>query len=213
MAEIQKESIGIYGGTFSPPHLGHYLAARAFLEAVQPDKLLIMPTFLPPHKTISASDDPTHRLEMAKRCFASLERTEVSDLEILRRGKSYTYDTLTALSREGRTIYFLCGTDMLLTFDRWYRFEDIFSLCTLVLARREQDEALDPLVEEKLRLYREHYHANVLEIRFTPLPLSSTEVRNAIASGASREALRSMLQEDVIDYILSNGLYRPADTL
>ena len=98
---------GIYGGTFSPPHLGHYLAARAFLEKVELDELLIIPALVPPHKQIKYEDDPVSRLEMCRLAFADLDKTSVSDLELNRGGKSYTVMTLRELAREGRELYFL----------------------------------------------------------------------------------------------------------
>lgn len=204
----EKEILGIYGGTFSPPHLGHRKAAETFLAAIDPDRLLIIPTFLPPHKKISEADSPAHRLEMSRLCFSDLPRTEVSDIEILRKGKSYTYDTLTALSAENREICFLCGTDMLLTFDGWYRFRDIFPLCTLVLERRECDPSLDRMIEEKIAYFRSEFGAKIKEIRIDPLILSSTDVRNAVRSHASREVICSMVPEAVADYIEAHGLYR-----
>ena len=76
---------GIYGGTFSPPHMGHYLAARAFLEEVGLDELLIIPALVPPHKQIKYKDDPMSRLEMCKIAFSDLPNTVISDLEISRK--------------------------------------------------------------------------------------------------------------------------------
>ena len=202
------EILGIYGGTFSPPHLGHKKAAETFLSAVKPDKLLVIPTFLPPHKKISPSDAPEHRLEMCRLCFGDLPRTEVSDLEIKRTGKSYTFDTVTALSKENREIFFLCGTDMLLTLDEWYRAPELFALCTFVLERREQNKELDRSVSEKITLYREKYDARIVEIDIEPIEISSTDVRNAERDHAPFEFLASMVPEAVAQYIRANKLYR-----
>lgn len=202
------ERIGIYGGTFSPPHLGHLKAAETFLAEVNPDRLLVIPTFLPPHKAVSPADSPEHRLEMTRLCFSSLQNTEVSDIEIRRQGKSYTYDTLSALSKEDRELFFLCGTDMLLTLDKWHRFRDIFSLATAVLERRECDPVLDRRIREKIDFYRSEYGARILEIEISPLVLSSTDVRNAVASSAPRSRLLKMVPSAVADYIETHGLYR-----
>ena len=204
----KTEILGIYGGTFSPPHRGHRKAAETFLAAVKPDKLLVIPTFLPPHKEISPADSPAHRLAMTRLCFAGLENTEVSDMEIVREGRSYTYDTLTALTKENRELYFLCGTDMLLTFDTWYRAPDLFRLCTLVLERRECDHALDQRIRETIDRYKREYGARIVEIGIDPIPISSTDVRNAEHTGISHEVLTELVPETVADYIEQHGLYR-----
>lgn len=209
MEQNQKtEILGIYGGTFSPPHRGHRKAAETFLEAIRPDTLLIIPTFLPPHKEVSPADSPEHRLAMTRLAFSGLPNTVVSDMEIVRRGRSYTYDTLAALSREGRELYFLCGTDMLLTVDKWYRAEDLFRLCTFVLERREYDRSLDSEVSDRIAYFRQHYGARIVEIAIEPIPISSTDVRTAASAGASRDALAELVPDSVADYIVSNGLYR-----
>ncbi|MBR2906910.1 MAG: nicotinate (nicotinamide) nucleotide adenylyltransferase [Clostridia bacterium] len=201
------EILGIYGGTFSPPHLGHKLAAETFLEKIRPDRLLIIPTFLPPHKKISGADAPEHRLAMCRLCFKDLPRTEVSDMEIKRTGKSYTFDTVSALSKENREICFLCGTDMLLTLDTWYRAPELFSLCTFVLERREQDPALDRSIDERIAFYRKEYGARIVEIDIEPIEISSTNVRNAVHRHAPSEVLSSMVTEEVARYINEHRLY------
>ncbi len=204
----RPEILGIYGGTFSPPHLGHRRAAEAFLETVKPDRLLIVPTFLPPHKEISYADSPVHRLEMCRLAFGDLPGTEISDVEIRRAGKSYTYDTVSALSREDREIYFLCGTDMLLTLDRWYRAPELFSLCSFVLERREQGEETRRAIDERIAFYRSRYGARIREITLDPIELSSTDVRIAAKEGASHALLSTMVPESVSSYIEAHNLYR-----
>ena len=87
--------VGIFGGTFNPIHKGHTEAAYAFLRCAKPDKLFVIPTKIPPHKAITADDDPAIRLEMTARAFSENKeyegRIEVSDIEIRSEGKSYTY--------------------------------------------------------------------------------------------------------------------------
>lgn len=205
---MKNESLAIYGGTFSPPHKGHLRAAEVLLDALAPDRLLVIPTNLPPHKAVSPSDSPIHRLEMARLCFSDLPNTEVSDLEIRRTGKSYTVDTLEALTAPGRDLYFLCGTDMLLTFESWYRFRDIFALTTLVFERRERDATLNDDVTNAVERYRRDYGARIIELPIDPIVLSSTEVRAAIRSGAPRERITEMIPDSVADYIDLHGLYK-----
>ena len=131
------EKIGLYGGTFGPPHLGHVYAAKTFLREVAPDRLLIMPAGIPPHKEKAAGDTPELRLAMCRAAFGDLPHTEISDYEIRKPGKSYTVETLEHLAAPGREITMLCGTDMFLTLDHWHRAPDIFALCTVACLARE----------------------------------------------------------------------------
>ena len=109
--------IGIYGGTFSPPHNGHLAAARAFMEQMWLDILYVIPAAIPPHKQMAEPVSAADRLEMCRRAFAGMEGVYVSDMEIRRGGKSYTVDTLRELSGDDRRLFLLCGTDMVLTLD------------------------------------------------------------------------------------------------
>ena len=111
--------IGIYGGTFSPPHNGHLAAARAFMEQMWLDILYVIPAAIPPHKQMAEPVSAADRLEMCRRAFAGMEGVYVSDMEIRRGGKSYTVDTLRELSGDDRRLFLLCGTDMVLTLDEW----------------------------------------------------------------------------------------------
>lgn len=196
--------LGIYGGTFAPIHNAHVNVARSFLSDLKLDKLIIIPAGIPPHKQVSHDDDPDKRLQMCKLAFEDDAKIEVSDLELKREGKSYTVLTLRELSAEDREIYLLCGTDMILTFDRWYCFEEIFKLCTLVYVRRECDEKLGEEIVRKVDEYRSKYGAKIKELRIKPLPMSSTEVRTAVANG---EDISDMVPQKVAEYIKDNKLY------
>ena len=129
--------IGIYGGTFDPPHLGHMEAARTALEQMNLDRLIIIPDCEPPHKDLAEeAATPQQRLEMAALMADGLgPRAEVSDLEIRREGKSYTAETLEELHRlyPQDQFYLLMGEDMFLTVEHWYRPETIFSLASELL--------------------------------------------------------------------------------
>ena len=199
------ERIGIYGGTFSPPHNGHIHAARAFLREMALDKLLIVPTFIPPHKARTETTDASDRLNMCALAFSFSENIEISDLEIKRQGTSYTSDTLRALSAEERQLFFLCGTDMLLTLDRWHEPDVIFRLADIVCVARENDAIVRRSLEEKAALYRQKYTARVHLLTLPALELSSSEIRAAIADGKPWE---SLLPASVADYIKEKGLYR-----
>ena len=201
---MSKQRLGIYGGTFSPPHLGHFRAAESFISGAELDKLLIMPDGTPPHKTEYGNATAEDRLNMCRIAFSSLPKTEISDFEILRGGKSYTYLTLEAFSSSDTELYFLCGTDMLLTLDRWRCPEVIFDLATICYVRREDDRDNDALIKEKVAEYRERFSARILEISHTVREVSSSALREDILrSGESPD-----IDKNVFDYILERGLYR-----
>lgn len=197
--------IGIYGGTFSPPHNGHINAARIFTEVEALDKLLIIPTFIPPHKIETNAVSAEERLEMCRLAFVD-EKFEISDIEVRRRGKSYTFDTLTELKRIYRDddFYLLCGTDMLLSFERWFRFTDILSMCTVVCMRRENDSETGANIVKKIVELKEQCGANVRLINAPPLEISSTEIREKLSRG---DDVSDLLKSDVYAYIKEKGLY------
>ncbi len=196
--------VGIYGGTFAPIHNGHVAAAKAFMEQMKLDYLFIIPTYLPPHKQISRSDDPLYRLKMCELAFEGVDGVVVSDLEIRRGGKSYTYDTLKELTRENTRLFLLCGTDMVLTFDQWYRFEDILKMCYPVYVRRENDTLLGNRVVAKITEYYQKYGVMFRKIVTDPIPLSSTEIRRAVKEGKD---ISAMVPKGVADFVRDNGLY------
>ena len=196
--------VGIYGGTFAPVHNGHVQSAKAFMEQMKLDYLFIIPTYLPPHKQIDESDDPLYRLRMCELAFEGIDGVVVSDMEIRRGGKSYTYDTLMELARPDTRLFLLCGTDMVLTFDQWYRFEDIFKLCYPTYVRRENDPILTSRVVAKITEYYEKYGVMFRRIVTEPFVLASTDVRTAVREGRD---ISSMVSPAVEKFIREHGLY------
>ena len=197
--------VGIYGGTFAPIHNGHVRAAKAFMEQMKLEYLFIIPTYLPPHKQIDSSDDPLYRLKMCELAFENVDGVVISDCEIARGGKSFTYDTLKELQRPDTRLFLLCGTDMVLTFDRWYRFEDIIKMCYPVYVRRENDPLMTNRVVAKISEYYEKYGVMFRKIVTEPLELSSTDVRRAVSEGRD---ISGLVPRGVADFIRENGLYK-----
>ncbi|MBO5204086.1 MAG: nicotinate (nicotinamide) nucleotide adenylyltransferase [Clostridia bacterium] len=197
--------VGIYGGTFAPVHNGHLRAAKAFMEQMKLDYLFIIPAYLPPHKQIDSSDDPLFRLRMCELAFGDMDGIVISDCEIARGGKSYTYDTLKELERPNTRLFLLCGTDMVLTFDTWFRFEDIFKMCYPVYVRRENDPLIGNRIVAKITEYYQKYGVMFRKILTEPLELSSTDVRRAVKEGKD---ISGMVPEKVEKFIRENGLYR-----
>ncbi len=201
----QKEKIVIYGGTFSPPHIGHINVAHAVAEIEKPDKLLIIPTYISPHKIQDNDATPAQRLEMCRLAFADIPCAEVTDIEIKREGKSYTYFTLTEICNDSREVVLVCGTDMILTFDSWYKAEEIFKMVTIAYARREKDQNISKQIDDKLEYYRKAYNARVKEIKIDAIEISSSEIRRALA--ISNDVLE-YVPKSVKDYIEKCRIYR-----
>ena len=196
--------IGIYGGTFNPPHTGHLRLAEEMLKAASLDKIIVIPASTPPHKSDSGLISEEHRLNMCSLLFSD-GHFDVSDIEICRKGKSYTFDTVTQLKKEypDDELFLIIGSDMLLSFDKWYRFEDILRSVTLCVATREDEISVEQLLsyaEETLKLSRD----DIIVSSMRAFECSSTEVRKLIAEG---EGAEHFLSEDVSEYIFDNSLY------
>ena len=195
---------GFFGGTFNPPHLGHIHAARAAIEQLGLDELYLIPTGEPPHKTLP-EDTATaeQRLEMTRLASAEIPRSKALDLEIRRNGPSYSVLTareLLAEDPEGE-LWLLCGTDMFMTLDRWYRAD--WLLENLHIAAYPRREGETPDLEEKAEVLRRRWNARVELIRLAPQEISSTDVRLALKQGTGSR----MLSEGIYAYILRSRLY------
>lgn len=197
--------IGIYGGTFAPPHNGHIKAADEFYVQAEIDELYIIPTAIPPHKQIDCGDDPHIRFEMLELAFKDRNYV-ISDYEIKNFGKSYTVNTLEYFSEKWRELVFLVGTDMFLTLDQWYRAERIFELAEIAYIRREAPEfETEKLISEKIDYYKSRYRARLRFVEAEPFVVSSSEIRTLVKNGGSLDGL---LPEDVIAYINEKNLYK-----
>jgi len=198
----EKRRVGIYGGTFNPPHNGHVFIAQRFAEELMLDELMIIPDYLPPHKEFSGTVSVEERLEMCRLAFGHIPTARISDMEIKRGGRSYTYITLEELADKDVDLFLLIGTDMMLTFDSWRRFEYIFELATVCYARRENDEKTGVLLENKVDMFRKNYGAKIINISNSPAPVSSSEIRSG-----NDEYRRRHLPTAVYEYIKARGLY------
>lgn len=197
--------IGIFGGTFSPPHIGHIRAAEAFTNEMALDKLIIIPTFIPHKKDMSGVAPAGERLHMCSLAFEN-EKCEISDIEIAR-GDSYTAITLDELKKiyPDDELYVLFGTDMFLILGNWVRAEDIFKMCTVVCASREDDPDSEMKIMEKIGIYREQFGARIRHISLNPIEISSSNIREQVRLG---EDICGMVTPSVRDYIKTKGLYK-----
>lgn len=196
--------IGVYGGTFDPPHLGHQAAAQA-AKAMGFDQLILVPAKLPPHKALA--DDAAgaeHRLAMTA-LMADALGVQVDDLELRREGKSYTADTLQELKerRPDADLWLLMGSDMFLTVQNWYQPQVIFSLAGICAFSRNGKEDMPALCEHARRL-REDYGARIEIFRLDGgEKIASSAIRRTLAQGRRPEGL----SDAVYGYILLNNLY------
>lgn len=196
---------GIYGGTFNPIHKGHLHIVEAFRKGLGLDRVLLIPTRVPPHKAAPDLASPQDRFAMCQLAIQGQPWLELSDMEMRREGKSYTAETLEELSAlyPQDQFYLLMGEDMFLTLGRWYRPETIFSLASVCTAPRSV-HGMDALREKALE-YTGTFHARCFLDHIPYLPISSTQVRQAVAQG---EDVASLVPEAVARYIRERGLYQ-----
>ena len=205
--------IGIYGGTFNPPHLGHMEAARTAMEQMGLDRLIIVPDHDPPHKDLEkGAATPEQRLEMARLMADGLgPRAEVSDLELKRAGKSYTADTVEELHEQfpEDELWFLMGTDMFLTVQNWYQPERIFQYAGVAAFARNHDDTGE-MFEEQSQYLSERFHARTTIVQLPQiLEMSSRDLRRMLASewtGGNVDP-GQYLWTPVYGYILREGLF------
>ncbi len=186
--------LGVFGGSFNPPHIGHVLLGVDAVEALGLDKLIVMPANANPLKTIApAGASAIQRLQMTQRAFGGDPRFDVSDMEIRRGGLSYTVDTLETLSAEyvGAELILLLGSDSVATFERWVRPGRILELARLAVLTRG--------IEEKSKL---PVGATVVSAR--RVDVSSSEIRRRVADGKS---IKGFVADGVEQFILAAQLY------
>ena len=199
--------IGIYGGTFDPIHRGHIAAAKAAMEQLQLDRLLLIPANVPPHKELSrGSASGQDRYEMAVLATAELgPQTEVLDMELQRTGKSFTSDTLRLLKNKypEDELWLLMGTDMFLSLHTWHEPEVIMSLASIgAFSRTEMGE--DEAFATQKAYLEKTFGAKVATLDNPHVvEVSSTEIRAELARGKGREALT----DPDWGYIQRRGLY------
>ena len=200
--------IGLFGGTFDPPHIGHLRIAEAFYAASDVDLMLIMPSFIPPHKAASATD-ALYRFEMCRIAFAPLGEKgvcyRVDDYEITRDDTSYTYLTVRHLLKQyGVDLVSLCvGSDMLMSFERWRCADELMKKCVLYTMARDGGE--DAALREHAAYLRDTFGAvvHIMDVPYTTV--SSTAIRAALAAEDGAE--RGLIGENVVHYAREHGLY------
>jgi len=200
---IRLVRLGIAGGTFDPIHIGHLIIAEVARQECHLDKVLFIPTGIPPHKTSYAVTPAVHRYEMVRIAIMDNPYFEISDIEVKREGFTYTVDTL----RELRGIYpgnaeffFIIGSDTLPEIKGWREASQVVKYCHFVVYSRPGYD----VVEREARLLRESMGASIYTVQGPLLDISSTDIRDRIKQGKS---IRYLVPPAVEEYIYKNRLY------
>ncbi len=200
------ELIGVFGGTFDPPHLGHLILAAEALNQLQLDRLLWVLTPDPPHKSERAVTPLLHRIEMLRRAISDTPNFALSTVEIDRPGPHYTIDTLDLLQEQNPSagLVLLVGGDSLRDLPQWHRpHEIVFAARLLGVMRRPDDSIRLDTLESALPGIK----SRVRFVETPQLEISSSTIRQRVAEGGH---FRYYLHSAVYEYILQNGLYRRA---
>jgi nicotinate-nucleotide adenylyltransferase len=197
--------IGILGGTFNPPHLGHLVCAQEAYLQLALDRVMLIPARIPPHKPVEDEPGAQHRYELCRCAVRGDDRFVVSELEIRRSGPSYTVDTLAELNSQApdSELFLIVGGDVAAGLPSWREPERVLALATMAVAKRRGtararvDEALNGLAGgERAEFFR-----------MPRIGISSTIIRRRVRAG---QPIAYLTPDPVIDYISSHGLYRGA---
>jgi nicotinate-nucleotide adenylyltransferase len=196
--------IGVFGGTFNPLHNGHINIVKSFKQNLGLDFVLLIPTYSPPHKSKMQIISGEYRLEMCKLVCEDYNWLFVSDIEILRKGKSYTIDTLKELLEiyPRDSLFLLMGADMFLTLRQWKDFDEITQLSALCATARHEGELTQ--IKQYAQGLKSDFKAECYIENIPVLDISSTQIRDGIKNS---ENVSSLLPNKVLDYIKIQNLY------
>ena len=204
LSKGKNMKIGIFGGSFDPPHLEHYYLAKSAVDSLALDKLIVIPAHTPPHKRGKTLTDDSTRFALCKLAFADLLKVEVSDYEMRKGGVSYTFETCEYFRSlyQDATLFWLVGTDMLRDFPTWRHPEKILENVTLaVCARAETGDWLKKEREDFYRIFKKEFAV----IGYDGKEVSSTQIR---VLSAAEENVAPLVGERMANYIKEKGLYR-----
>lgn len=186
--------IGILGGTFNPIHIGHLILAEEALFKLKLDKVIFVPTFIPPHKNVEGGIKPKERLKMVELAIEDNPRFAVSTFELDSKSKSYSIDTLKEFRRlygEDAQLFFITGSDLLKDLFSWKDVNEIFKMSKFIVANRPGY----PVTEVPEEVER---------VVITPIEVSSEDIRRRLKAGRS---IRYLVPEKVREHIGKHGLY------
>ena len=210
--------MGLFGGTFNPVHLGHLRGAEEIRQFFDLEEVIFIPAAIPPHKKTEGITDASHRLDMVQLALRANPCFSASDIELKRRGKSYSIDTIRYFKEiHAGPLFFILGGDAFFEIETWRQFKELFSLCHFIVMTRPDSRRsarvldlpdslasffrYDPATEAWL-----HLSGNRLYLKeITFLDISSTKIRRWIGRG---ESVRYLIPGEVETYIRKEGLYR-----
>ncbi len=186
--------IGIFGGTFNPIHFGHLVLAEQAYEKLGLDKVIFIPSYYPPHKENSTIVSANHRYNMVRLAIQRNPRFEISDIEVNRKGRSYSVDTIRELNRiyPKAELFFISGSDVSDQVSKWKSIDEILALSKFALAKRPG-------------YCLKRHNKNISVISITELDISSSMIRRKIKTGQS---IRYLMPMRVYKYIKEKRLYR-----
>lgn len=194
--------IGLYGGAFNPVHNGHLALAEHFKNALELERLIFIPTHVPPHKSGDGLVSGEHRINMLSLTLSGLDYCSVSDIEFRREGKSYTYDTVCELKKiyPDDEFFLIVGADQYFDFQKWYRADELLRQVTVCSAARENNQ-----YRQMLEYKSKHDNMqNTVVCNFDVTEISSSKIRNMISTGQS---VTEFVPDSVLRYIKENNLY------
>jgi nicotinate-nucleotide adenylyltransferase len=206
--------IGLFGGTFNPIHLGHLTLAINVYNDFALDELIFIPSKIPPHKSLGTP--PEKRFEMVKIAIANLDYNfKVSDVELKRKGVSYTYKTLMYYRNiyKKDSISFICGSDIFATIDKWENWNKLFDLANFIVVNRKEMpfDVMCNLIPQELKerlVEKEDFsgslYGKIILYKMGVIEISSTDIREKLRGNKMPE----FLTENVYKYICKNKLYQ-----
>jgi nicotinate-nucleotide adenylyltransferase len=215
--------IGLFGGTFDPIHWGHLRSAEEVREELLLDRVIFIPTAIPPHKQGQTITPARDRLAMVRLAVKKNPGFAVSTVEIRRRGPSYSIDTLRhfASKHNGQdAYYFILGIDAFHDIGSWKDFKQLFSFCDFVVTSRPSTGDANPLrrapvavrnlfcYDSKKKTYRHRSGAYLHFVKLTDIAISASEIRRRVAS---EKSIRYLVPLEVEAYIYKRGLYRDCE--
>jgi nicotinate-nucleotide adenylyltransferase len=190
------KTIGIYGGTFDPIHMGHLITAQSVCDIRKLDKIIFIPSYISPHKTDRISSSPKHRLNMLKMSIKGVPSFDYSDFEINNEDISYTIDTIRKFKSIYKNIELIIGYDNLITFDTWKEPDKLLKLVKLVVLRRKVKE--DDFERNK-------YFKKAIFIETPLIEIYGTDIRERVKNNKS---IKFLVPTKVIAYIYKHNLYK-----
>ncbi|MBR5615097.1 MAG: nicotinate-nucleotide adenylyltransferase [Clostridia bacterium] len=196
--------IGIFGGTFSPPHNGHIYIAREAMKKARLDKMVFVPCGNPYHKKAPVTVDAKQRLEMVRLAIDGEAGFEICDIEVGLKEPSYTARTLEKLQKiyPQDRLCFLVGGDSLLDMEGWYHPEEIFKKAEIIVAKRGGMDSAE--INAAAQSYRSKYGADIKIIQLEPIDVSASDIRERLRCGYDA---KDMISERVLKYIKENKIY------